>query len=93
MNLAEKTLRESAALAPVSAYQPSTFELPNFLIHRTRYQEALQAGRALTVTDYPQSRCVGHALAGQALLRPTPRRGEQGSAAGRELGAVPATSG
>ncbi len=69
MKLAEKTLRESATLAPVSAYRAFNLrELPNFLIHRARYQEALEAGLALTATDYPQSRCVGHALAGQALL-------------------------
>jgi tetratricopeptide (TPR) repeat protein len=69
MKLAEKTLRESAALAPVNAYRAFNLrELPSFLIHRGRYQEALEAGRALTAMDYPQSRCVGHALAGQALL-------------------------
>jgi len=69
MKLAEKTLRDSAALAPMSAYRAFNLrELPNFLIHRGRYQEALEAGRALTKTAYPQSRSVGHALAGQALL-------------------------
>ena len=69
MGLAEKTFRESAKLAPVSAYRAFNLrELPNFLIHRARYQEALELGLALTVFDYPQSRCVGHALAGQALL-------------------------
>jgi tetratricopeptide (TPR) repeat protein len=69
MKLAEATLRESAALKAVSAYRGFNMrELPNFLIHRGRYEEALAAGRALTATDYPQSRCVGHALAGQALL-------------------------
>jgi tetratricopeptide (TPR) repeat protein len=69
MKLAEKTLRESAALAPVSAYRAFNLrELPNFLIHRGRHQEAVEAARALLKTDYPQSRCVAHALAGQALL-------------------------
>jgi tetratricopeptide (TPR) repeat protein len=69
MKLAEKTLRESTALDPVSAYRAFNMrELPNFLINRARYQEALTAGRALTKSEFPQSRCVGHALAGQALL-------------------------
>jgi tetratricopeptide (TPR) repeat protein len=66
---AEKTLRESAALTAVSAYRAFNLrEMPNFLIHRGRYEEALRSARGLTTTDYPQSRCVGHALAGQALL-------------------------
>ena len=90
--LAEKTLRESAALTAVSAYRAFNLrELPNFLIHRARYQEALEAGRALTDTGYPQSRCVGHALAGQALLwlgRPDEARKEL-EAARRELEMVP----
>jgi tetratricopeptide (TPR) repeat protein len=90
--LAEKTLRDSAALTAVSAYQAFNLrELPNFLIHRARYQEALEAGRALTDTSYPQSRCVGHALAGQALLwlgRPDDARKEL-EAARRELEMVP----
>ena len=69
MKLTEKTLRESAELEAVSAYRAfSMRELPNFLIHRARYAEALEEGRALTTTKYPQSRCVGHALAGQALI-------------------------
>jgi len=92
MKVAEKTLRESAALAAVSAYRAFNLrELPSFLIHRARYQEALEAGRALTDTDYPQSRCVGHALAGQALLwlgRPDQARKEL-EAARRELETVP----
>jgi tetratricopeptide (TPR) repeat protein len=69
MKLAETTLRESAALEAVSAYRAFNMrELPNFLIHRARYKEALEEARVLTKTKYPQSRCVGHALAGQALL-------------------------
>jgi tetratricopeptide (TPR) repeat protein len=92
MKLAEATLRESAALEAVSAYRAFNMrELPNFLIHRTRYQEALEAARALTTTRYPQSRCVGHALAGQALLwlaRPDEAKTEL-EAARRELEAVP----
>jgi len=92
MTLAERTLRESGTLAAVSAYRAFNLrELPNFLIHRGRDPEALEAARALTVTDYPQSRCVGHALAGQALLglgRPDDARTEL-EAARRELETVP----
>jgi tetratricopeptide (TPR) repeat protein len=70
MKLAEKTLRESATMVPVAAYRAFNLrELPSFLIHRARYQEALEAARALTAMNFPQSRCVGHALAGEALLR------------------------
>jgi tetratricopeptide (TPR) repeat protein len=92
MKLAEKTLRESTTLAPVSAYQAFNLRaLPNFLIHRARYQEALEAGRALIATDYPQSRCVGHALAGQALLGlgRTDEARKELEAARRELETVP----
>jgi tetratricopeptide (TPR) repeat protein len=69
MKLAEKTLRESASLAVVSAYRAFNLrELPNFLIHRGRHADALEAARALTGSEYVQGRCVGHALAGQALV-------------------------
>jgi tetratricopeptide (TPR) repeat protein len=69
MKLTEKTFRESATLEAVSAYRAFNMrELPNFLIHRGRYAEALESGRALTTTKYAQARCVGHALAGQALI-------------------------
>jgi tetratricopeptide (TPR) repeat protein len=82
MKLAERRLRESATPA-----------LPNFLIHRARYQEALEAGRTLSGTDYPQSRCVGHALAGQALLGlgRTDEARKELEAARRELETVPQT--
>ena len=92
MKLAEKTMRESAKLEVVDAYRAFNLkELPNFLIHRARYQEALDAGIALTRTKYPQSRTVGHALAGQALLglgRIDAAR-EELEAAQRELKTVP----
>jgi len=64
------------------------------LIHRGRYQEALDAALALTATTYPQSRCVGHALAGQALLglgRPDEAKKELEEAK-RELATVPQVS-
>lgn len=92
MKLAEKTLRESAALAPVSAYRAFNMrEMPNFLIHRGRYDEALEAARALTTLEYPQGRAVGHALAGQALLwlGRTDEAQKELDAAQKELATVP----
>jgi tetratricopeptide (TPR) repeat protein len=92
MKLAEKTMRESAALTVMDAYHAFNLrEVPNFLIHRARYQEALEAAHSLTAMAYPQSRSVGHALAGQALLglgRVDAAKGEL-EAAQRELQAVP----
>jgi len=89
---AEKRLRESAALEAVSAYRAFNMrELPNFLIQRGRYKEALAEARKLFDTRYPQSRSVGHALAGQALLwlgQPGEAKQEL-EAAQRELQEVP----
>lgn len=69
MRLAEETLRASAALAPVNAYRAFNLrELPSFLLHGGRFEEALAEARALTETSYASARSVGHALAGQALL-------------------------
>ncbi|MGH9867658.1 MAG: hypothetical protein ACREAA_05780 [Candidatus Polarisedimenticolia bacterium] len=92
MELAEKTLRESAALPPLSAYRAFNMrELPGFLMHGGRYQEALDEARALTTTGYPQSRTVGHALAGQALLAlgRSDDAAKELKAARRELETVP----
>ena len=92
MKLTEKTMREAASLGTVDAYRAfNARELPNFLIHRGRYQEALEAARAMTRTSFPQSRAAGHALAGQALIglgRVPQARGEL-EAASKELQAVP----
>jgi tetratricopeptide (TPR) repeat protein len=69
MKLAEETLRESGVLKVVSAYQAfNQRELANFLIQRGRYDEALAAALVLSESTYVQGRCVGHALAGQALM-------------------------
>jgi tetratricopeptide (TPR) repeat protein len=68
MTLAEATLRKSEALAVLSAYRAfNQRELANFLIQRKRYQEALIVALALSESKFVQGRCVGHALAGQAL--------------------------
>ncbi len=69
MKLAERTMREAANLALVDVNRAfGQRELPNFLINRGRYADALEAARAMTRTEYPQSRAVGHSLAGQALI-------------------------
>src|SRR5262245_34798248 len=60
MKIAEKTMRESASFGAMDAYRAFNLrELPSFLIHRGRYEEALEAARALTRTAYPQSRTAG----------------------------------
>lgn len=92
MRLAERTMREAAALGAVDATLAfSMRELPNFLIHRARYAEALEAARAMTRTQYAASRAVGHALAGEALigLGKIEAAGVELEAARRELEAVP----
>lgn len=69
MKLAEATMREAAALGEVDARSAfSHRELPNFLIHRGRYDEAIEAAHAMTLSEYPQARATGHALAGQARI-------------------------
>lgn len=92
MKRAEEMLRQSAALTVVDAYRAFNMrEVPNFLIHRARYQEALEAARVLMTSTYPQARTVGHALAGQAFLglgRSADAQTEL-AAAQRELQAIP----
>jgi len=84
VDLAERALRELATLGAGDADRAfNRKELPNFLIHRGRYQEALEEAEGMAQTRYPQSRSVGHALAGRALLG----LGRIG-AAGRELDAA-----
>lgn len=92
MKTAEATFRSSAELKAVNAYRGFNMrELPAFLIHRERYEEALAAAQSLTTLEYPQARCVGHALAGQALLalRRTDEAKAELAAAQKELANVP----
>ena len=68
MGLAETKLREAESLKTVTAYHAFNRKgLPAFLIHRERYEDALEAARAMTTDEYPQARTVGHALAAHAL--------------------------
>jgi tetratricopeptide (TPR) repeat protein len=92
MGLAERTMREAATLSPVDAMRAfSLRELPNFLIHRGRHAEALEAARAMTTTKHAQARAAGHSLAGQALigLGRIDEAGKELEAARRELDEVP----
>jgi tetratricopeptide (TPR) repeat protein len=92
MKEAERLFRDSARLKPLSAYRAFNMrELATFLVHRRRYDEALGAARALTATEYPQGRCVGHALAGHALLAlgRTDDAKEELALAAKELESVP----
>ena len=69
MKLAEKTMLESAKLEVLSAYRAFNLrELPNFLINRGRYKEAIAPAWEMTKSLYPQARATGHALTGQAFL-------------------------
>ncbi|MGH7495379.1 MAG: hypothetical protein ACREOO_23730 [bacterium] len=69
LKLAEKTMLEADSLVAMGAYGAfNRRERPSFLIRRARYQEALEAARAMTLLQHPQARTVGHALAGQALI-------------------------
>ena len=69
MRAAERTMRDAASLGEGDAYRTFNMrELPSFLIHRRRYEEALAAARAMSKTTFPQAKTVGHALAGEALI-------------------------
>jgi tetratricopeptide (TPR) repeat protein len=69
MKVAEATMRQAAALGEVDARSAFAHrELPNFLIHRTRYDEALEAAQQMTRSEFAQARAAGHALAGQARI-------------------------
>lgn len=92
LEFAEATLRKSEALTVLSAFRAfNQRELANFLIQRNRYDEALVAALALSKSQFVQGRCVGHALAGQALvaLGRTAEAKAQLAAARNQLESVP----
>jgi tetratricopeptide (TPR) repeat protein len=92
MKFAEKTMREAWNLSAMEAYRAfSLRELPNFLIHRARYEEALTTSRDLAKSKFVQARAAGHALAGQVLigLGRIDEAGKALEAAQRELEQVP----
>ncbi|MCI0416977.1 hypothetical protein L0222_29770 [bacterium] len=70
MKLAEQTMRDSWSLEAIDGTRAFAMrELPNFLIHQGRYDEALSESRRLTEMPFAPARAVGHALMGQALIR------------------------
>jgi tetratricopeptide (TPR) repeat protein len=69
MKTAERLLREAASMPAMTAGQEFyTKEVVEFLLNRSRNDEALKAAQALTKGKWPMGRAVGHALAGSALL-------------------------
>jgi tetratricopeptide (TPR) repeat protein len=92
MGLAEGTMREAAALPPVTEYlEFNQKALATFLLGRARWDEALEAARSLGRGRWPSTRAVGHALAGHALFALGRKDEARKSleAAERELGEVP----
>jgi Tfp pilus assembly protein PilF len=80
MKRAEATMREAAALPPVTEYlEFNQKALAGFLLGRRRWEEALTAARALSRGNWASTRVVGHALAGHALL--ALGRGDEAAAA------------
>jgi tetratricopeptide (TPR) repeat protein len=69
MKKAEKTFRESSAIAAYTDYDSfNRKDWPEFLLNRQRYPEALTAARLMTQKPSRLSRAVGHLLSGDALL-------------------------
>jgi tetratricopeptide (TPR) repeat protein len=96
MRVAEQTMREAGALSPVTDYlEFNQKALAVFLLGRQRWNEALQAARALAEGRWAVTRTVGHALAGHALLAlGRPAEADQAlAAAERELEATPRLTG
>jgi len=93
MRQAEATMREAAALPPVTDYLEFNQKLlAVFLLGRRRFDEALTQAQVLAGGRWQSTRAVGHALAGHALLG-LERTGEAQAAlaaAERELAGVPA---
>lgn len=66
---ADAVLREAFALPAYTEFLEYNRRVwPEFLIDRGRFEEALDASRALTESRWPMARLAGHSLAGEALL-------------------------
>jgi len=92
MKLAEDTMREAAALPPVTDYAEFNGKaLAVFLLGRQRGDDALAAARTLEAGRWSATRVVGHALAGHALLALGRREEAEAAlaAAEKEVDAVP----
>jgi tetratricopeptide (TPR) repeat protein len=69
MRRAEETMREAAALAPLTEYQEVNGRaLTLFLLGRGRWEDVLVAARPLREGRWASTRVVGHAMTGHALL-------------------------
>jgi tetratricopeptide (TPR) repeat protein len=69
MKSAETLLHESfSAPAYTDFLEYNRKSWPEFLLSRRRFQEALDAAREMTKSDWPLPRLAGHTLAGEALL-------------------------
>jgi tetratricopeptide (TPR) repeat protein len=69
MKQAEKILRDADELIVMDAYAAfRQRELPTFLLHRGKYNDALQSALKMTRSEHPQARTVGFAIAGQASM-------------------------
>jgi tetratricopeptide (TPR) repeat protein len=69
MRVAESTMREAAALPPVTEYlEYNQKALAVFLLGRGRWEEALEAAQLLAKGKWPSTRTLGHALSGHVLL-------------------------
>jgi tetratricopeptide (TPR) repeat protein len=66
---ADAVLREAFALPAYTEFLDYNRRVwPEFLINRARFQEALEASRTLTESQWAMARLAGHTLAGEALL-------------------------
>jgi tetratricopeptide (TPR) repeat protein len=69
MKSAETLLHESySAPAYTDFLEYNRKSWPEFLLSRGRFQEALDAAREMTKSEWPLPRLAGHALTGEALL-------------------------
>ena len=75
MKAAEATFREAFAVPAYTDFLEFNRKAwPEFLLARSRYEEALKTSEELTKSEWPLPRLAGHTLAGEALLamdRPT----------------------